>query len=186
MKMRGIVAGSGTIKSENWNPWLQIVEPFIKKARPFGHVELRPEEESELQEWFKRVSDLKNGKHVWLRGALRRFSRALEKDDASDRLVDLVIVLESVLTDREERGETTERIALRAALLGNGEVDGRVSIQSAVRKIYKARSDIVHGGVPKVAELIEASRRSRAHRSHGLAKCPALERLCGLYEKGLV
>jgi len=83
--------------------------------------------------------------------ALGRFSRAYENTGWLDRIVDLTIAMEALISPDDQR-ELRHRIALRAAhLLGSGG-NSSTTVYQCVRKMYDARSKIVHGGGPDEKE----------------------------------
>jgi len=66
--------------------------------------------------------NLRSKKPLALGFALRRFNQAFERTQIEDRLVDLVIVLESLLVRDGNQGEVAYKFRMRtAAMLGDGE-----------------------------------------------------------------
>jgi hypothetical protein len=79
--------------------------------------------------------------------ALGRFNRAYENTGWLDRIADLTIAIEALVSPAD-RDELRHRVALRAAhLLGSGG-SSSAAVYQCVRDMYDARSDIVHGKGP--------------------------------------
>src|SRR3990172_691557 len=95
-----------------------------------------------------------------LANAVRRFSYASDRDRHDDRLVDLMIAAESLfLTDSgapQERGELRYRLALRAAFFTDSPEYSRRAIFEHMRRAYRARSAIVHGGGEPDRDLLKS------------------------------
>ena len=80
--------------------------------------------------------------------ALRRFDLAHERVDDTDRLVDHWISLEALFGRTQKgqvRGDLTYRLTTRIPrFLREGQSD-RVKLQKELRRLYTARSNVVHG-----------------------------------------
>ena len=80
--------------------------------------------------------------------AMARFSSSYEKRDLADRLVDLVIALESLFGDGKG-GDITYKLAMRGAYwLYESRNERRVALAN-IKKLYDYRSKIVHGSLGK-------------------------------------
>ena len=75
--------------------------------------------------------------------ALSRFNSSYERRDATDRLVDLIISLESLFNDGNPSG-VTFKVALRCAAWSQQTGGGRETTFKMVKKAYESRSKIVH------------------------------------------
>lgn len=83
-----------------------------------------------------------SGKFSALHEALRRFNCAYQ-GEFKDRLIDQMIAFESLYLGYDQ--ELKYRLALRAAFLLGKDEGERTDIFNNMRKVYKLRSDIVHG-----------------------------------------
>ena len=83
-----------------------------------------------------------------LRVPIDRWMKSKEDEDPVDSFINIGTALESIyLSDSKYTGETTYRLALRAAWhLGGRDVEERNSLFAKFKKVYKARSDAVHRG----------------------------------------
>jgi hypothetical protein len=103
----------------------------------------------------KNLDSISNPNRRRFEAALRRLVAASERHVDEDRLVDYVIVLETLLG--EGRDELRFRISLLTTELLGGPPDCRETVFAYVRKAYDLRSDIVHGGAggDQVSETAE-------------------------------
>lgn len=69
-----------------------------------------------------------------------------------DAILDIVIGLEAVLTESENRQESTHKVAIRAARYLEETVHGRREVFRLVKQAYKARSALAHGQVWELGE----------------------------------
>lgn len=83
-----------------------------------------------------------------LRVPIDRWMKSKEDEDPVDSFINIGTALESIyLSDSKYTGETTYRLALRAAWhLGGRDVEERNSLFATFKKVYRARSDAVHRG----------------------------------------
>jgi len=89
-----------------------------------------------------------------LQVSLRRFNQAYSRDNLEDPVLDYTIALESCLL-RGLNDELAYRFSMRGAAVAAGKRDP-VQVQSDLKRIYSARSKIVHEGRmphPDLAEL---------------------------------
>ena len=82
--------------------------------------------------------------------ALERLSTYYERSRSPDLVIDLMIILESLLTHGHENISYQVRLKTAAFLKGTAEM-GRLQrtpadVYSFIKKAYHARSDIIHGG----------------------------------------
>ena len=76
--------------------------------------------------------------------ALSRFNSSYEKSSLADRLIDLVIALEAMFSDRKSRSISHD-VATRCAGWLHSAEDERPAALRFVKKMYNDRSDVVHG-----------------------------------------
>lgn len=87
-------------------------------------------------------------------GVRRLLSAANARTDMADRLVDAVIVWENLFGTSQ--GETRLRVSSAMAwLLQPADSEAREALQPQLRKIYDARSSIVHGGQASESMLVD-------------------------------
>ncbi|RJE46551.1 MULTISPECIES: HEPN domain-containing protein [unclassified Dehalobacter] len=94
--------------------------------------------------------------------AINRFNRCYLRDNQEDSILDAIIALEILLSD-DDKGELTYKITSRMAAIvsiGNYGEYTPLDIHKSMSKIYKYRSDIVHGRVPKKANELIALEKS--------------------------
>ena len=99
---------------------------------------------AERDNWRDWVRDVDAQRVPNIDVAVRRtLMAAAERPDPTDALVDAVIAWENLVGSRE--GEPTLRVSAALAwLLGKNAVD-RIEIRRQVLRLYKLRSDVVHG-----------------------------------------
>jgi hypothetical protein len=94
-----------------------------------------------LEEWSSRLEAIH---HRRVDLAVRRLLSAVSyRTDPADRLIDAAVALENLFGTRQ--GEVTFRIAAATARLLGSDFDERVSTQREVTRLYRIRSDIIHG-----------------------------------------
>jgi hypothetical protein len=134
-------------------------------------------------DWAQWITDVDAGRVPTVEVAIRRTIRsAAERSDPSDALVDAVIAWENLVGSRE--GEPTLRISAALAWLLEDDAASRRSRQTAVKKLYQLRSDVVHGNRPLDGpEAVQGSRDARMVAVEALRKLfrdrPELLRECG-------
>ncbi|WP_342089212.1 hypothetical protein [Dyadobacter sp. OTU695] len=102
----------------------------------------------ELKKIASLYTSVDNSKENKLEFALRRYYKSILREEEEDVIVDLIIALEMLLSDKE-KGEITHKLALRMAALLSVYAPGTydaVQVFANVKKIYDYRSLIVHGG----------------------------------------
>ncbi|MCH7561395.1 MAG: hypothetical protein IIC67_08550 [Thaumarchaeota archaeon] len=85
--------------------------------------------------------------------AINRFMISYEKENPEDKILDLMICLESLL--QGEQGELRFRLSIRTALFLETDKSKRNRIYKIVKKGYDVRSDIAHGGDASVVKIDE-------------------------------
>lgn len=112
-----------------------------------------------VQECFRGLTALKDELAVPMRrySSIARRASVTEIGRLEDQLIDAVIVIEALLVPDGREGEITLRLSLRAAwLLFPSDAGQRERTYEDARRVYKARSDVVHGmHVPALEEVAE-------------------------------
>ncbi len=101
--------------------------------------------------------------------AARRFGSSSLRTRSEDALIDCCVALEALLM-HDSRSEITQRLALRAAAVtGTSGMADPTFVFKTVKKIYDARSRVVHGSGPSgVDEMIDVE--GRRYRASELAR----------------
>lgn len=126
----------------------------VKTTYPEGkkkeHIEKESRQLAKAVEYFKS-SEMLFISNSWLRNALRYFYFARINERLEDKLINLIISMESMFFGKEERGELRYRLSLRAATLIGNVFDDKISqVFLDIKKLYDKRCDVVHGQVTKV------------------------------------
>lgn len=124
---------------------------FDPSRGQMNYVQLTVEEAASWREWADRVhANRTPSTNVAVRRMLAAAAERLSPDDV---LVDAVIVWENLFGGSVE---STLRVTSSLAWLLEPTVEGRLAFQASLKKIYAARSRIVHGGNPlKPDELVK-------------------------------
>jgi hypothetical protein len=85
--------------------------------------------------------------------SISRLRLAVARAEPSEAIIDLAIALEAILSDKGNKEELTYRLRLRAALILESDLPARKQLQAFVNSLYKERSGVVHGGIPKSADI---------------------------------
>ena len=97
----------------------------------------------------------------FLRTAIARFNSSYERRDPADRLIDLVIALEALFGDGES-GSITYKVAMRGASWLHAPGSERCTSFGTLKKCYRERSSVVHGGSGKDLRVDELEGMVRA------------------------
>lgn len=110
---------------------------------------------NEIKRLVEFVDDLEWVTRRFLDIPLRRFHLSFDRDSQEDRIIDLIVALESMFSDDSEA--ITYKIALRVAHFMEAESEKREKIFNFVKKAYSIRSDIIHGRKEKkwISELTQ-------------------------------
>ena len=123
----------------------------VRTSPGFMPYELSDDDCRELAAWLGRIND------HWVPQidiAVRRFiSAAHSRTDPADRLVDSVIAWENLFGTSE--GEPRFRVTSAMACLLEAEGHSRISTQSRLKRLYDARSRVVHGARIDTPSLIQ-------------------------------
>ena len=101
-----------------------------------------------LQKTFEKYNAtraiFRSKNQAFLKNAIDYYYRSLGDDRLEEKLIDLMIALESLFS--KENDELTLRYSLRAAfLIGSGQEDKRPIIVETIKNLYRKRSKVVHG-----------------------------------------
>jgi hypothetical protein len=103
--------------------------------------------------------------------ALHRFSLATSQREDAEAVIDYVIALEALLVPGESTTDTTLRFSLNGARFLATNPAERHSIYGDLKRLYAARSNLVHGTKLKAAADFSTLRReARTLASRGLVK----------------
>lgn len=99
------------------------------------------DETEDVRLFYRRLSECSNNMRV----ASERFRMAAQRDNDTDKIIDLCVALEALL-GVDDRQEISYKLALRSAavLAGNG-LDHVDFFFSCVKQAYSYRSQVVHG-----------------------------------------
>ena len=140
------------IKTENitFHPMsgTSIRKPFHRTVATGEKCTLEISEIGALKRIFKFVEGANNTRFIV---AQRRLSSGNERPDIEDKLIDYMIGLEALyLPDGNQ--ELTFRLALRAALVLETDIEKKKDTFNFLKQAYNTRSSIVHGSKYKLDE----------------------------------
>jgi len=95
--------------------------------------------------FWKEFEEMYPPTKKFLETAINRFNSAMEKASFEDRLIDFIIALEALFL--KEPLELEYRLSIRIASFLGKTKDERNKIFQLIRRAYKTRSAIVHGGI---------------------------------------
>ncbi len=152
-----------------WEKVFDPLSPFAGSFRqPRGHAgdgSFQEDDLKRLQEWIRH---LETNYHHSVRVAIRRcISAFAERETADDALIDLVIALESLFGGP---GELTLRISTAVAWLLGSNATERAEIQRDAKRVYAARSKLVHGDELGDDEARESQQRAETLLLDSLAE----------------
>jgi len=106
----------------------------------------------EIASLYQTLGAKRKKAHRFIDRAIHRLERSVDEIEPGERLVDLVIALESLLLHDtgkpEDRGELGFRLALRGAYFLADGSEQRRKLYEQLREAYRLRSKIVHGSMP--------------------------------------
>ena len=85
---------------------------------------------------------------------VQRFNSSLLRPDLSDRIIDLAISLETLVPGR---GELRHKFSIYNAVIGEPDNDSRRDAYTLYKKLYDARSAVVHGKRPEDDDNVPGS-----------------------------
>ena len=142
-----------------------VATQYVRPSYPLNDATL-----GGFSEFFAMYWDLLDGLKPSIKLGLSRFNSSYERRELVDRLIDLVIVLESVFNDGDT-GSVTFKIATRCAGWLHPAGDGRLSAFRFMKEVYGFRSNAVHArsSQPKAPTTDDVDRLERVVRA-GLMK----------------
>ena len=111
-------------------------------------VRLELEDIDRYRNVLENVNAICDRKSKGLFLAFRRFRAAAGREVMDDRITDLAIALESLLTPDSATGEISFKFRIRGAALLPDRFGSPRDRMKLMNKLYKARCDIVHGNSP--------------------------------------
>ena len=108
-------------------------------------VRLELEDIDRYHALLERINAICDRKSKGLFLAFRRFRAAAGREVMDDRITDLAIALESLLTPDSATGEISFKFRIRGAALLPDRFGSPADRTKVMSKLYKARCDIVHG-----------------------------------------
>jgi hypothetical protein len=133
--------------SETGQPmWYIFERPIKPKPEPLYHRHLYLMDDDVLrqfEQYFSRYWEIVRRKPKRIYNALRRFSSSYEERVSSDRLVELIIALESLFGGKGD--STTYKVALRASCFLYPRGKDRQEAFKRIGKAYDDRSRLIHG-----------------------------------------
>lgn len=137
------------------------ISELLPRAFFSSPVELRRDELKKVVPSFR---ELDVGLKKRLLVALERLNSGLRRLSSGDKAIDLSIAFESLLTEKNERGEHTFKISLRAALLLDlPDYETRKGIRALVKALYGLRSSMVHDGATPSSKRVSGRGKVPSH-----------------------
>lgn len=123
---------------------MRIVESRESTPQPPGFVTLTPKYKQLLIKIYcdMKVKFSRGKKSQFLDNSITRYGMACRHTNNSNKIVDYVIALESLLI--EGSGESTLKLAHRMSALCGKNDDDRLYVWEFIKSVYKFRSGIVH------------------------------------------
>jgi hypothetical protein len=128
----------------SWEKVFDPLSPFAGSFKqPRGYADDTSIQGGDLERFQEWIGRLETHYHHSVQVAIRRcISAFAERETADDALIDLVIALESLFGGP---AELTLRISTSLAWLLGGDAPERAEIQRDAKRVYAARSKLVHG-----------------------------------------
>jgi hypothetical protein len=105
-----------------------------------------------------------------LENALHRYLLSETRNSKNDKLVDLMIAVESLYGDSKNTTELSFRMSLRASQFAEGNRERKQQIHKSFRKAYELRSAVVHGKRPAEQDIEKCIDEIRPVIAAGLLK----------------
>lgn len=131
--------------------------------------------------------------------AVKRLSLAVAESDPEERIIDLIIALESLLLGVDEKDELKYKLSLRGAMLLSDSESDAVRVRQRLGVAYNRRSEAVHGKpmgktrldgkevtAGELAVIVERNVREVIQRSLVLAKTANLKARIKLLEQAIL
>ncbi|MCV0367241.1 MAG: hypothetical protein K5798_08290 [Nitrosopumilus sp.] len=129
----------------DWSKWDREQHPYILQSTEVVEI-------NKLWNELHKI-DFSINKNKFLLIAINRFMISYEKENPEDKILDLMICLESLLQD--EQGELRFRLSIRTALFLETDKSKRNRVYKVIKKGYDIRSAIAHGGDASVIKIDE-------------------------------
>jgi hypothetical protein len=139
----------------SWSPGLWGRGPMPQMSIP---AELSREDIKEVERWVARIEQ---NHHESMSVAVSRTISAHERLDATDAFVDALIAWDAVFGSRS--GDSVVfRVATGFALLLGEDEEGRRKLKKRAQDLYRLRSAVVHGSVPRLEWSVAHEHRQEA------------------------
>jgi len=92
---------------------------------------------------FETISKIQQ---KYLKDCLYWYGQGLKTENNSNKIINFVTILESLLKLKDEKTELNKSISERGAVMLNDSFEYRLLIKDELKEIYNVRSDIVHTG----------------------------------------
>lgn len=92
---------------------------------------------------FETISEIQQ---KYLKDCLYWYGQGLKTENNSNKIINFVTILESLLKLKGEKTELNKSISERGAVMLNDSFEYRLLIKNELKEIYNVRSDIVHTG----------------------------------------
>lgn len=136
------IVAIATYEGEDRDALLGSVRPTAKHL-PIHSKSVPLEDPTGFARFFERARAILLKPPEALGVALRRLDTSVEQERASDRMLDMYIILEALLLD--EKQELAYRLALRTAHFVGTDKSARAVVRDTIKKGYGLRSKIAHG-----------------------------------------
>ncbi|MHB1957391.1 MAG: hypothetical protein ACYCOU_27065, partial [Sulfobacillus sp.] len=128
-----------------WRKIIPVTSWTLDPISPAGPEYLLAQADvGELTRILSMVNSVRSNLHIQ-RIRTRLHHLYTTSDAAADRLVDSLIILESIFLDESDTTEITYKLSSRAAVFLEEGLEKRKQLKSLIKKLYKLRSKVVHG-----------------------------------------
>jgi len=131
------------VASEQWLPSMSLHISGEHEAMPVGQYKLNSSEQGALRELWGKIQRMNLTNVYSLEIALKRFNFVHERIDSEDKLIDIMIGIETLFS--ESNDEIRYKTSLRTSLLIGKGLEDRKKIFKIMQKAYDLRSKLVHG-----------------------------------------
>ena len=126
--------------------YFKPVKPPIEGLHQYGNYPLNDASLGSLVNFIDRFWHILDKIPKNLQTAMARFSSSYEKRDIADRLVDLVIAMETLFGDGDS-GSIAYKVAMRGASWLHSTGSERRAAFDTIKKLYGYRNKVVHGSL---------------------------------------
>jgi len=130
------------------SPSITQFTPMDQQAWGEGEYRLEEGDIKTLQRFWRENCDrlFRLDQLGALQIAISRFEMSYHKYKHVDKFLDLMMAMEALYLAREENMELSYRMSQRAALMLESDKDERIKLRNRIRKLYRIRSKLIHGG----------------------------------------